>query len=138
MSAQEYGPPPGYHTPEPFRAPPQFRSTLGNDAQIDPQAIATAIRAVMNGVRVTDQAIAKLEGSQVSAADLLLGRVEALIDFGALDRATEGVSRLEALLGSDGVVVFECSDHAVSSLREQVDAAAQALAPYQKLRGKTP
>jgi hypothetical protein len=138
MNAQQYGPPPGYHIAEPVKVRQQFQSTLGNDAEIDPQEIATAVRAVMNGVLVIEQTVFKLERQPVTAADILLKRVVGTIDFGALDRAQEGVARLERLLGPEGLVLFEGGDHAVSALRAQVDAAAATLAPYQKLRGRTP
>ena len=127
---------PGFHYAGAPRQRPPFRSTLGNYAEIEPQAIATAIRAVMNGIIVIDRAIAQLERSTVSAADVLLERVEHAIDFTALDKAQEGIARLEALLGPEGTVLYEGGDHAVSALREQVDTAAAVVAPYQKRRKK--
>lgn len=128
---------PGLHYARPD-VRPQFRSTLGKDAEIDPQQIANAVRAVMNGILVTDRAIAQLESTKVSAADALLGRVEHCIDFAALDKAQAGVARLEELLGAEGTVVYEGSDQTVATLRDQVADIARAAAPYQKLRGRKP
>lgn len=131
-------PTPGYEVREPLVHMPPFRSTLGNEADIVSGDIGRAVRAVMNGVREVDSAIARLEGQPVTAADLLLERVAASIDVVALENAKKGLQLLERQLGAEGTVVFEACDYSVASLREQVELAVAKAEPYIALSRRKP